>query len=97
MNLTFQSHSKVKSNGAFELPIYDFLLVSNSKDMSISHHLAVLQPLEKNFPLSLIIWQFFSKLTDFFPGSEGRLPPKKEVDRFNIFGDILLADTRTDR
>ncbi len=30
----------VKSNGAF-VPIYDFLLVSNSKHVSISYHLAV--------------------------------------------------------
>ena len=32
---------KVKSNGAVELPIYDFLLMSNSNHMPTSHRLAV--------------------------------------------------------
>ena len=33
---------KVKSNGAVRLPIYDFLLVSNSNYMSNSHRLGVI-------------------------------------------------------
>ncbi len=33
---------KVKSNGAVGLPIYDFLLVSNSNYMSNSHRLGVI-------------------------------------------------------
>ncbi len=33
---------KFKSNGAACLPIFDFLLVSNSNYMSNSHHLAVI-------------------------------------------------------
>ncbi len=33
---------KVKSSGAFGLPIYDFLLVYNRNYMSISHHLGVM-------------------------------------------------------
>ena len=42
---------KVKSNGAVGLPIYDFLLVSNSNHMSISHRLGV-----------IATWKFFSYL-----------------------------------
>ncbi len=38
---------KVKSNDAAGLPIYDFLLVLNSNDMSISHHLEVITTLKK--------------------------------------------------
>ena len=34
--------SKVKSDSATSLPIYDFLVVSNVNHMSISHHLAVI-------------------------------------------------------
>ena len=39
--LTFKS-LKIKSEGAIGLPIYDFLLMCNSKFMSISHRLAAI-------------------------------------------------------
>ncbi len=89
---------KVKSNGAFRRPIYDFLLVSNSNYLSsfrsYNH--------SKYFLLSLIIrpkfWtakltltpsQFFSKPNPFFPGSKGRLPSKmKSIGwMLGIFGN----------
>ena len=36
------SSLKVKSNGAVGLPMYDFLLLSNSNGMCISHRLGVI-------------------------------------------------------
>ena len=88
LEVDFSRSTKVIGNGALGLPIYDFLLVSNSNYMSSSHHLGViatrkifssLLSLGPNFdPLSPILTpgRFFSKSNGFLPGSEGRLPPK---------------------
>ncbi len=53
----------VKSNGAFELPIYDFLLVSNSNYMSNSHRLGVIVTQKKFLLLSLIIRANFFQIS----------------------------------
>ncbi len=58
------------------------------------------------FLLSLIIstpdthpypGKIFFKIGWFPPWVRGKASTKNEVDRFNIFGDILLTDTQTDR
>ncbi len=35
LNSTFQGHSKIKSNGAVEIHVYDFVIMSHSINMSI--------------------------------------------------------------
>ncbi len=59
---------KGKPNGAVGLPIYDFLLLSNSNDESISHRLAVMGILI--FFISLIITpRFRTPHTHSCPGA----------------------------
>ena len=41
LEFDFSRSLKVKSNGAVGLPMYDFLLVSNSNNVSKSHRLGV--------------------------------------------------------
>ena len=87
---------KVKSNGAIRLPIYDFLLVSNSNYMTNSHHLGVIATRKKvSYLLSLgpnpppphplyfgaIIFQ----IEWFPPWVTGKASTKNELDWFNIF------------
>ncbi len=101
---------KVKSNGVVWLPIYDFLLVSNSNYMSNLHRLGVDSHSKKSFinllslgpnfdptpTPTLTPGRFFSKLNGFLPGSQGRLPPKMELIGW-IFFDIFLTDTHADK
>ncbi len=90
---------KVECNGAFGLPIYDFLLVSNSNYMSNSHCLAVIAT-QKVFSYFLSLGpnfdpptptlpraDFFSRLNGFLPGSEGKLPPKMKM---KLIGSIFF-------
>ena len=75
MSLTLTSRSlKLKGNSAVRLPIYDFLSVTNSDHMSISHRLAVIGTVRMSrvigtftmFPHLLSLGQNFS-LTHPFP------------------------------
>ncbi len=75
---------KVKSNGAVGLPIYDFLLVSNSNYMSNSHRLGVIATLKK-FSYLLSLGPNFFKIEWFPPWLTGKASSKIEVDRFNIY------------
>ncbi len=63
--ITFDLSSslKVKSNGAVGLSIYDFLLVSNNKYMSNSHHLGV-----------IAAWKFFSYVLSLGPNFDTHPP-----------------------
>ncbi len=90
-----------------ELPFCNFLLVSSSNHMSISHPLAGIAP-QANFFSYLIIsptfqtllstltpgqwFHFFQKMERFLPWVRGKASAKNGVDRFNIF-DILQKDT----
>ncbi len=75
---------KVKSNGAVGLPIYDFLLVSNSNQVSNSHRLGVTQPLKNVLHLLSLELNF-------------NTPPPRHTHTHIPQGDILLTDTQTYR
>ncbi len=90
---------KVKSNNAVGLPmdVYDFLLVSSSSHVSISHPIAVTSTLKFFFP-SLIRPNFLTPHThlyprpifflkiEWYPPWTGRMASTKhEVDQLNIF------------
>ena len=72
LDFDFSRSLKAKSNGAVGLPIYDILLVSNSKYVSMCRRLGVIAT-GNFFPISF----HWAKI----------LPPstKNEVDQFNIF------------
>ena len=72
---------KVKSNGAVGFPIYDFLLVSNSNQMSISHRLGVIAPR-----------QFFSYLLSLGPNF-GPPTPTLTPGRFLALLDFVSRAT----
>ena len=91
---------KVKSNGAGGLPIYDFLLVSNSNYMYNLYRLGViatqnffsyLLSLGPNFDHhhptpTLTLGRFLLKSNHFIPGSKGSLPLKMK-----LIGEILFV------
>ncbi len=59
--------TRVKSNGAVGLPIYDFLLMSNSNDMPISHRLAVIAIWKFSSYLLSLVQTFGQPLTHPYP------------------------------
>ncbi len=69
LDFDFPRSLKVKSNGTVVLPIYDFLLLSNSKYVSNSHHLGV-----------LATRKFFSYLLSLGPNFDTLHPPLPQGD-----------------
>ncbi len=74
---------KVKSHGAVGLPIYDFLLVSNSNHISISHNLAVTaaqnSPIPYRYQLGQHLGLVFFKIEWFSCWVSGKTFTKNEV------------------
>ncbi len=98
---------KVSPNGAAGLPIYDFLLVSNSNLMSLSPFRSP-SYLKKNFLSRNIMAKFRPQPTHLYPGAifffkiewfppwvRGKPSTKNEVDHFNIFRVILHTNRHT--